>query len=253
MTMGAAMLAGQVALVTGATSGIGRAIALALAGLGARVIASGRREDALAEVVAAIVAAGGNAHPLKLDLTDAAAIAALPGTLPPDFRDVSILVNNAGEDIGGRTRFDLSTADELARVIDTNLAGTIRLTRAIVPGMLALDRGDIVNITSTNALRPLPGVASYSASKAGLKGLSEVLRADYAKTGLRVIDVAPGLVKTGFAQTRMRGDAAKAEAFFGQFPYTLVPGDVAQAVAFALTRPRHVLIHQLVITPAFQW
>jgi NADP-dependent 3-hydroxy acid dehydrogenase YdfG len=243
-------LQGRVALVTGGSGGIGRAIAAALADAGCSVVITGRNAERLAEAAAAM---RGAVHGVKLEMTDAAAIAGLPAALPAGFRAPSILVNNAAEDVGGRTRFDASTADELARVIETNLIGVIRMTRALVPAMLDGGVGDIVNIGSTNALRPTAGVAAYTGSKSGVHGLSDVLRADYAKSNIRVCEIVPGLTRTGFAQARMRGDAGKAREFFAKFPSTLAPEDVADAALYALTRPRHVSIHQIVVTPAFQW
>lgn len=246
----AKQLQDAVALVTGATSGIGRAIAVALVDAGCKVVATGRNPERLRELRDAL---GASVLPLPLDLTDSAAIARLPADLPPAFRAPSILVNNAGEDVGGRTRFDASSADELARVIEVNLTGVIRMTRALVPAMLERGSGDIVNIGSTNAMRPTQNMAAYTASKMGAHGLTDVLRADYAKSGIRVIEVVPGLTRTGFARTRMRGDGERARAFFDQFPSALAPEDVADAVRYALTRPRHVNVQQVVITPSFQW
>lgn len=243
-------LAGGVALVTGATSGIGRAIAGMLVAAGCKVIATGRNDLRLAEIGREL---GGAALPVRLDLTDATALARLPAELPEAFRAPAILINNAGEDVGGRTRFDTASADELARVIEVNLTGVIRMTRAIVPGMLARGSGDIVNIGSTNAMRPTLNMAAYTASKTGAHGLTDVLRADYAKSNIRVMEVVPGLTRTGFARTRMRGDGERARAFFDQFPSALAPEDVADAVHYALTRPRHVNVQQIVITPSFQW
>lgn len=239
-----------VAVVTGATSGIGRAVAVMLASGGCRVVATGRNPDRLRGLADEL---GSAAHPVQLDLTDGAAIARLPETLPAGFARPSILVNNAGEDVGGRTRFDASTADELARVIEVNLTGVIRMTRALVPAMLERGQGDIVNIGSTNAMRPTLHMAAYTGSKTGAHGFTDVLRADYAKSGIRVIEVVPGLTRTGFAQSRWRGDSERARAFFDQFPSALAPEDVADAVHYALTRPRHVNVQQIVVTPSFQW
>ncbi len=243
-------LAHKVALVTGATSGIGRAIAVALVSAGCRVVATGRNPDRLHKLGETL---GTAVLPFRLDLTDSAAIERLPSELPPEFTAPTILVNNAGEDVGGRTRFDVSTADELARVIEINLIGVIRMVRALVPAMVERSTGDIVNIGSTQALRTTPNLAAYTASKTGIQGLTDVLRADYAKAGIRVMEIVPGLTRTNFAQTRWRGDEKKAEEYFDQFPSSLAPEDVADAVQYALTRPRHVNLHQIVITPSWQW
>lgn len=243
-------LSGACAIVTGATSGIGRAIVGALVGAGCKVVATGRNEERLQQVANEF---GSAVNIQRLDLADAAAIAQLPAALSGDFARPTILVNNAGEDVGGRTRFDSSTADELARVIEINLVGVIRMVRAFVPAMLEREQGDIVNIGSTQAIRVAPSLAAYTASKTGVHGLTDVLRADYSKTGIRVMEVVPGLTRTGFAQSRWRGDAEKAKAYFDKFDSSLDPADVADAVLYALTRPRHVNVQQMVVTPAWQW
>ncbi len=246
-----ASLSGQLALVTGASSGIGRAIAIDLARQGATVMATGRQRERLNELREQ--APPGSIVPLVLDVCDKGQVDALPHQLPENHEAVDILVNNAAQDIGGRTRFDQSDPDELSLVIQTNLIGLMRVTRAVVPAMLQRGRGTIVNIGSTNALRPTPNMAAYTASKAGVHALTDVLRADFAKEGLRVVEVVPGLTRTEFAQTRMRGDSEKARAFFEKFPGALEPQDVADAVTYAVTRPAHVCIQQIVVTPWFQW
>jgi NADP-dependent 3-hydroxy acid dehydrogenase YdfG len=246
-----ASLSGQLALVTGASSGIGRAIAIDLARQGATVMATGRQLKRLNELREQ--APPGSIVPLALDVCDNDQVDALPRQLPKNHEAVDILVNNAAQDIGGRTRFDQSDPDELSLVIQTNLIGLMRVTRAVVPAMLQRGRGTIVNIGSTNALRPTPTMAAYTASKAGVHALTDALRADFAKEGLRVIEVVPGLTRTEFAQTRMRGDSEKARAFFEKFPGALEPQDVADAVVYAVTRPAHVCIQQIVVTPWFQW
>ncbi|HVV79792.1 MAG TPA: SDR family NAD(P)-dependent oxidoreductase [Pseudolabrys sp.] len=238
------------ALVTGASSGIGAAIATALAGSGCRVILAARRVSALEKLKASL---GNKVCAVQLDVTDGAAVAALPEKLPAGFEDVGILVNNAAHDVGGRTRFDSSTADELVSVIDTNLNGIIRVVRAFIPKMVARGTGDILNIGSVNMMRVSPGLAAYTASKNGLRGLTDVLRADFANTGIRVIEVVPGLTRTEFAQKRFRGDAEKAEAHFAKSQFQLQPSEIADAALYALTRPRHMNILQMVVAPRNHW
>lgn len=250
MTIQKTSLENQVALVTGATSGIGRAVAVMLAAAGCKVVATGRNADRLRELG---TECGPAVLPLHLDMTDAKGIETLPERLPEGFRSPHILVNNAGEDIGGRARFDTATADELACVIETNLIGAIRMVRAFVPAMLERGSGDIVNLGSIQASRIVAGVAAYTSSKTGLRGLTDVLRADYAKSGIRVLEVSPGTTRTNFAKTRFRGDAERADAFFAERPYTLNPEDVADAIRYALERPRHVSLHHILITPSWQW
>lgn len=238
------------ALVTGASSGIGAAIATALVAANCRVILAARRVSALDELRKSL---GDKACAVELDVTNAAAVATLPHNLPRGFEDVGILVNNAAHDVGGRTRFDNSTADELVSVIDTNLSGVIRMVRAFIPQMVERGRGDILNIGSVNMMRVTPTLAAYTASKAGLRGLTDVLRADFASSGIRVIEIVPGLTRTEFAQKRFRGDAEKTEAHFAKSAYQLKPEEIGDAALYALTRPRHMNVLQMVVAPCNHW
>lgn len=240
----------RVALVTGAGSGIGAAVAAALAGEGWRVILCGRTRARL-DAVAATLAVP--AHVLPVDLTDAAAVAAVPGALPQAFRAPALLVNCAGHDVGGRRSFEEGSADAWAAILEANLVGLVRLTHALVPGMIAAGGGDVVNIGSLAALRPAPRMAAYVASKAGVHAFSDVLRADLARHGIRVMEVMPGLTRTGFAETRLHGDADAARQFYDKAPATLAADDVARAVLYAVAQPRHVVVAQLVLMPSGQW
>jgi 3-hydroxy acid dehydrogenase/malonic semialdehyde reductase len=241
------MMAERIALVTGASSGIGRAIATALLGDGCRVILAGRNEAALREVAANSAA---RTHVLPLDVTDHAAVDAFVDRLPRAFRAIDLLVNNAGHDIGGRTRFDQGPADDWTNVIETNVSGLIRVTRAIVPGMIARGRGDIINIGSVSALRIVPDMAAYSASKAAVHAFSDGLRGDLAETPIRVIEILPGLTRTGIVERRFRGDQARAEAYYASFGMALQAEDIAAGVLFAANQAPHVTVAQLVIMPS---
>jgi len=234
------------ALVTGAAGGMGRAICKALVEAGHAVVLADRDAAALRTFAEEL---GSNAWPLVLDITDASATAALPDAIPPAFRPIDILVNNAGHDIGGRTPFAEGSADDWAAIVETNLIGLMRVTRAIVPGMVERNRGDIVNMSSINALRLIPDMAPYSASKAGVHMLTETLRGELAETGIRVIEINPGLTKTNIILTRYRGDREKEKAYFDQFKMAMEPEDVARSILFALNEPRHVQIAQIVILP----
>jgi len=242
------MTAKRIALVTGASSGIGRAVAKALLDDGCRVILAGRNEAALREVAATSHAA--NVHVLPLDITNFSAVDAFLDQLPAAFREIDLLVNNAGHDIGGRTRFDQGPADDWTNVIETNVSGLIRMTRAVVPGIIARGRGDIVNVGSVNALRVIPDMAAYSASKAAVHAFSDGLRADLANTPIRVIEILPGLTRTDIVVRRFRGDSARADAYYESFGMALQPGDIAAGVLFAINQPPHVTIAQIVIMPA---
>jgi 3-hydroxy acid dehydrogenase/malonic semialdehyde reductase len=235
---------GAVALVTGASSGIGAATAELLAGRGARVICIGRNRARLGAVVGRL---GERGFALELDVTDAAATASLLERLPEELRAIDILINNSGHDVGGRQRFDQGDVEDWASIVETNVIGMIRITHAIVPGMLARGRGHIVNIGSTAGQRVPRHAGVYSASKFAVRAFTEGLRADYADTDLRITEILPGITRTGLAQARFHGDEVKGAAYYEGFPATMAPGDVARTVLFALDQPPHVTIAQLVV------
>ncbi len=135
--------------------------------------------------------------------------AGLLDAIPAAFKPIDILVNNAGHDIGGRTAFAKGSADDWASIVETNLIGLMRVTRAVLPGMVDRNTGDIVVMSSINALRIIPDMAPYSASKAGVHMLTETLRGELAETNIRVIELNPGLTKTNIILTRYRGDKEK--------------------------------------------
>jgi len=233
-----------VALVTGAGSGIGRAVAEALLAQGLKVIACGRDRARLAALPQ-----GERLLARAFDLTDKAAVAALPGGLPEPWRSVAVLVNAAGHDLGGRRRFDRADPDDMAEVIAANLTGTLRLTRALLPGMLERGEGHVVNIGSAQGVLVFPGAAAYTASKHAVHGLSKAIRADLHGTGVRVTEILPGLVKSGFAAARWRGDEKRAEAFYADFKTMMQPEDVARAVLYALAQPPHMCVAELHLMP----
>lgn len=240
----------RTAFVTGAAGGMGQAICRALVASGRQVVAADRDAAKLAGFVQEL---GSSAHPLVLDITDAAAVDACLAQLPDAFRTIDILVNNAGHDIGGRKRFDLGAADDWSAIIETNLIGLMRVTRAILPGMVARERGDIVNMGSISALRYVPDMAPYSASKAGVHMLSDILRGELAKTPVRVTEIMPGLTRTGIISARYRGDEDETRRYFDEFGMALEPEDVARCILFALDQPPHVQLAQLVVLPVNRW
>jgi 3-hydroxy acid dehydrogenase / malonic semialdehyde reductase len=237
---------GAIALVTGASSGIGAAIAEALVGAGGRVIAAARRLDRLSDLAAKLGAA---CHPLALDQTDDHSVRTLLERLPAAWRDIDIVINNAGHGIGGKRRFDAGTAEEWVGIIETNVSGMIRVSRAVIPGMLARGGGQIVNIGSAVGVQALPNDATYTTSKFAVHGFSKALRLDYLGR-IRVIEVLPGLVSTEFDEVRRFGDTAAAEAYYASFPERLLPEDVASCVAFALAQPPRVTIAELLVLPS---
>ncbi len=234
-------------LVTGASSGLGAAIAVAVAQSGWRVVCAARRLDRLAALVQEI---GPAALAIALDVRDKDSVQTLLDRLPVEWRGIDVLVNCAGHDVGGRRRFDLGSIAQWTDTVDTNLLGSMRATHAIVPGMLERGRGHIVNISSIYALEAHAGSSAYCTSKHGMNGFSKAILDDYRSLGVRVTQIMPGVVKTGFSDVRWDGDQAKVDAFYAQFPVVLEPQDVARSVIYAIEQPPHVTISDLVIVAA---
>ena len=239
---------GLTALVTGATSGFGRAIAERLVHDGHRVIAAGRRRERLDELRGAL---GEALLPLELDVTDADAVAALPGSLPEGWRTVDVLVNNAGLALGLSPAQDSDLA-QWDRMVATNVTGLIHMTRALLPGMVARDRGHVVNLGSIAGSYPYPGGHVYGGTKAFVKQFSLNLKADLVGSHVRVTDIEPGLCGgTEFSNVRFSGDDAKAaKVYEGTEPLTAQ--DIAEAVAWVVSLPRHVNINRVEMMPTCQ-
>jgi 3-hydroxy acid dehydrogenase/malonic semialdehyde reductase len=235
-------------LVTGASSGFGAAIARRLVHDGARVIGAARRQDRLAALHGEL---GRAFLPLALDVTDAGAVDALPGSLPEGWREVDGLVNNAGLALG----LDPAPSAKIAdwdRMVAVNVLGVLHATRALLPGMVARNRGHIVNIGSTAGSYPYPGGHVYGASKAFVAQFSLNLRADLVGTGVRVTDIEPGLVGgTEFSPVRFGGDAERARRVYeGTDPLT--PDDIAEAVAWVMALPARMNVNRLEVMPTCQ-
>lgn len=243
-------LAGRNALITGAGSGIGKAIATALVDRGARATLADIDGEAVSGLARELGAA---AFPLELDVTDHPTVDRLLESIPAAFRPLDILINNAGHDVGGRTHFARGSADDWTNILNVNLTGMLRVTRAVVSEMIERNSGDIVNMSSISALRLVPDTAAYTTSKAGVRAFSDSLRADLAETAVRVTEVLPGLTRTNIILKRHRGDKALEKAYFDQAGVALDPDDVARSVLFALEQPPHMQIAQIYILPVNRW
>ena len=236
----------KIVLVTGASSGIGRACAWAFATAGAKLILAARRGDRLAGLAASLTRAYGTAvHLWPLDVRDRAAVESGLRRLPAAWRRIEILLNNAGLS-RGLERLHEGSVQDWEEMIDTNVKGLLYMSRAVIPGMVARRRGTIVNIGSIAGHETYPGGAVYCASKRAVDALTTGLRMDLVDTPLRVCTVDPGMVETEFSLVRFHGDRARAKKVYeGLKPLTAA--DVADAVLYCVTRPPHVQVAEIVL------
>lgn len=237
-------------LITGATSGIGEACARRFAAPGTRLILNGRNAAKLAELQKELEAGGAEVQLLPFDLRDRETMGAVFNSLPGDWKEVDVLVNNAGLSLGDDKEYE-GSLEEWDTVIDTNIKALLAMTRLVVPGMVERGRGHIVNIGSIAGDMPYGGGGVYCASKAAVKALSDSLRIDLVDTPLRVTNVKPGKVETHFSVTRYRGDQARADAVYEGFE-PLRGEDVAEVVYFAVSAPDHVQIAEVLVMPTAQ-
>ncbi len=232
-----------VAVVTGASSGIGAATARQLAKAGYRVILAARRADRIAKLADEI---GGTAHPL--DVTDRAAVAAFAASLDR----VDVLVNNAGGAIGTDSVAD-ADPDDWRAMYEVNVLGVLQVTQALLPALDASGDGTVVIMSSTAGLGTYEGGGGYVAAKHGTHAIAETLRLELCGRPIRVIEIAPGIVRTDdFAVNRFRGDADKAAAVYAGVAEPLTADDVADTVVWAITRPAHVNVDLLILRPRAQ-
>jgi 3-hydroxy acid dehydrogenase/malonic semialdehyde reductase len=239
----------RVALVTGASSGLGEAIARRFAGSGVRVVAAARRRERLARLVEdfgeELVYSG------ELDVRDRAGVERFAASLPPPFAEVDVLVNNAGLALGLEPA-QKASLDHWEQMIETNCTGLAYLTRALLPRMVARRRGHVVNMGSIAGTYPYPGGNVYGATKAFVRQFSLDLRADLHGTGVRVTCVEPGLIGgTEFSEVRFGGDTERAATVYaGTDPLT--PEDIAAVVEWVTSQPSHVNVNLIELMPVSQ-
>jgi 3-hydroxy acid dehydrogenase / malonic semialdehyde reductase len=238
-------------LITGATSGIGEATAIKFAEAMYRLIITGRRKDRLNDLTEHLVQEyGTDVLPLCFDVRDNRQVEKHLGNLPEEWQKVDILVNNAGL-AAGLGHIDEGDRDDWDRMIDTNVKGLLYVTRTIVPGMVNRQSGHIINISSIAGKEVYENGGVYCASKHAVDALSKCMRIDLLKHGIKVTNIAPGMVETEFSLVRFRGDKDKAGAVYkGIRP--LKGEDVAEAIFYCASLPAHVCINDLVITPTAQ-
>jgi 3-hydroxy acid dehydrogenase/malonic semialdehyde reductase len=238
----------QTVFVTGASAGFGDAITRRFVAEGARVIAVARSEDKLEKLAAEL---GDAVLTVKLDVSDPEAVKAAIDTLPEEWREVDVLVNNAGlaKGLQPAHQADLADWDEM---IATNVRGLTHVTRALLPGMVERGRGHVLNIGSIAGTYPYPGGNVYGATKAFVHQFSLNLRSDLHGTGVRVTNIEPGMVGgTDFSKVRFDGDQSKADKVY-QGTTPLTADDVAESVYWAASQPKHVNINVIELMPVVQ-
>ncbi|WP_268122196.1 SDR family NAD(P)-dependent oxidoreductase [Roseivirga pacifica] len=237
----------KIALVTGATSGIGLATAEHLAAVGYKLIICGRREERLKELSSKVEV---ETYPLVFDVRDKAAVNAAIASLPEEWKAIDVLINNAGN-AHGLGKIQDGNVDDWEAMIDINVKGLLYMTKAVVPGMIARATGHIVNIGSVAGKEVYPNGNVYCASKHAVDALNSGMRLDLNGTGVKVSQVCPGLVETEFSLVRFKGDEDRAGAVYQGFD-PLTANDIADLIQFIVTRPAHVNIADTLIFPAAQ-
>jgi 3-hydroxy acid dehydrogenase / malonic semialdehyde reductase len=242
-----ASLKDKTVLITGASSGIGRSTAIAFARESCRLLVCGRRREPLEELGQTLMSAGATAvHSFRMDVQNRTEVEAAIANLPADWRDIDVLVNNAGLSRGLSKLYE-DDPQNWEEMIDTNVKGLLYVTRSVVPGMVARGRGHVINLGSTAAYITYANGAVYCASKAAEKAISEGLKIDLMGTPVRVTSIDPGMVETNFSNVRFRGDEDRAAKVYQNIT-PLQPEDVAEAIVWAASRPAHVNIHTVVMT-----
>jgi NADP-dependent 3-hydroxy acid dehydrogenase YdfG len=237
----------KIAVVTGASSGIGAATARRLAAEGFHVVAAARRADRLDALITEIEAAGGSAAAVTCDITSDESVAALAAAAGPQ---IALLVNNAGG-ARGMDPVESGSADDWQWMYEVNVLGTLRVTQALIPALEAGGAGTIVTIGSTAAFTVYEGGGGYTAAKHAQNALVGTLRLELAGRPIRIIEIDPGMVHTEEFSLNRLGDPAKVEAIYaGVDP--LVADDIADCVAWTATRPQHVNVDRLVVRPIAQ-
>jgi serine 3-dehydrogenase len=237
----------KTALITGATSGIGEAAARAFTAAGWRVVATGRRAERLRALVASLGA--DKLHPAVFDVRDEAARKSAMAALPDGFRDIDLLINNAGLALG-REPAQAADLDQWRTMIDTNVTALASLTHKLLPGLIAR-RGAIINLSSVAATYPYPGGNAYGGAKAFVKQFSLGLRSDLHGTGVRVTSIEPGMVETEFTLVRTGGDKTASDALYrGVNPMTA--DDIAATMLWVAELPLHININRIELTPVSQ-
>lgn len=241
----------KIVFITGASCGIGEGCARKFASEGARLILNSRSKEKLQALAKELEQQyGTECHVLPFDVRDRQAASSALASLPAEWKEIDILINNAGLAIGVDKEYE-GSLEEWDVVIDTNIKALLSMTRIVVPGMVERGRGHIINIGSIAGDAAYPGGSVYCATKAAVKALSDGLRIDLVDTPLRVTNIKPGLVETNFSVVRFRGDNERADNVYKGI-HALTGDDIAEVVYFAASAPEHMQIAEVLVMPTNQ-
>lgn len=240
----------KIALITGATSGIGKATAIKLAEAGYSTIITGRRKERLDELAKELTDKGIQVLTLQFDVRNQTEVHNAIAGLPSEWQNIDVLVNNAGLAVGTSPIQD-GIVDDWERMIDTNVKGLLYVTHEVAPLMIKNGKGHIVNLASVAGKEVYPGGNVYCATKHAVDALSKAMRIDMLKHNIKVTNIAPGMVETEFSIVRYKGDTQAADNVYkGIAPLT--GEDIADTIVFAVTRPAHVCLNDIQIMPTAQ-
>lgn len=240
----------KIIMITGATSGFGRATSIKFAMNGFNVIITGRRKDHLDKLEKELTNTDIKVLPLNFDVRNRSEVESIIKNLPSEWKDIDILVNNAGL-AAGLSHIDEGDTDDWDTMIDTNLKGLLYITRAVAPLMVARNSGHIFNISSIAGKDIYENGNVYCATKSAVDSLSRAMRIDLLKHNIRVTNIAPGMAETEFSLVRFKGDKEKADAVYKDID-ALTAGDIAEIIYFCATLPAHVCINDLAVSPTQQ-
>lgn len=237
----------KIALITGATSGIGKATAFKLSEIGYKLILCGRRTEKLEELKEQLTTP---VYTLCFDVRDRKEVEQQLGSLPQEWSGIDLLVNNAGN-AHGLSTFETGDLDDWDAMIDGNVQGLLYVSRAIVPGMVERKKGHIVNISSVAGKQTYANGAVYCASKKAVEAISEGMRLDLTGHGIKITNIAPGAVETEFSEVRFKGDKERAKKVYEGFE-PLLADDIADVIAYVVSVPERVTIADVTVYPKAQ-
>lgn len=237
----------KIALITGASSGIGKATALKLAKNGYQLILCGRRAEKLEELKKQITT---KVYTLTFDVRNREDVESQLASLPDEWKNIDVLVNNAGN-AHGFSPIQTGDTDDWDAMMDGNVKGLLYVSRAIIPGMVERKKGHIINISSVAGKQTYPNGAVYCASKKAVEAISEGMRLDLTEHGIKITNIAPGAVETEFSEVRFKGDKERAKKVYKGFE-PLVAEDIADLISYVLSVPERVTIADVTVYPKAQ-